>query len=159
MTADTFLAELLTKAEEALWCAPPSLVFLAPGAEVAWDECCEGQLWIRVIRAHPVDPPPSKTFNVNGCGYRLGIQIGLGVIRCQTGLDSQDASKHPTAAQLTADAVTMLRDAGALERVLCAAELIIDQWTPLGPKGGCYGGEWTAWLTDLQFPDCGEESE
>ena len=35
-------------------------------------------------------------------------------------------------------------------------ETVVDQWLPLGPTGGCIGGEWTAWI-DITL-DCPEEA-
>jgi hypothetical protein len=158
VTIDTDLETLLAEAEEALWCDPPEMASLVPGAQVAWDNCCGGQLWIRVVRIHPVNPNPTKVLEERACGYPLGMQIGIGVVRCQQGVDLMDSDKHPTATQLGEDAARMLRDAGTLLGVLCNAGYIIDQWTPLGPLGACFGGEWTAWPPEVQLPDCGEES-
>jgi len=162
------LTELLADIEEEVEKCGPSLalVFVNPGAEVAWDVCCGGQLWIRLTRQHPVNPLPSKAYSESSeCSYLLGLQIAVGVIRCQTGLEILDIPEPSPAqyvafeGQLTADAEQMLLDMSAIYRVLCAAGIMVDQWTPLGPKGGCYGGEWTAWLTEYNLPDCGEESE
>ncbi|MBE3130028.1 MAG: hypothetical protein IMZ54_04815 [Acidobacteria bacterium] len=157
------LATVKAEVEE---CGPElALVFLNPGIDVAWDVCCGGQLWIRVVRMHPVNPLPSKAFPSSACGYPLGVQIAIGVIRCQTGLEILDTPEPKPAqfdtfgTQLTGDAEQMLLDMAAIYRVLCEAGIMIDQWNPLGPKGGCYGGEWTAWLEDFNLPDCGEESE
>lgn len=161
MNLTEYLTALLATVEaEVEECGPElALVFLNPGIDVAWDVCCGGQLWIRVVRMHPVNPLPQKVFKTSECGDRLGAQIAVGIIRCQTGLDALDQGGFPTEDQLTADASQMLLDMAAIFRVLCDAGIMIDMWTPLGPKGGCYGGEWTAWLEDFNLPDCGEESE
>lgn len=157
------LASVKAEVEE---CGPGlALAFLNPGIDVAWDVCCGGQLWIRVVRMHPVNPLPQKVFNTSECGYPLGVQIAVGIIRCQSGLEILDVAS-PKAEQfsafgedLTADASQMLLDMAAIYRVLCGAGIMVDMWTPLGPKGGCYGGEWTAWLEGFNLPECGEESE
>ncbi len=152
----TLLAAVKAEVEE---CGPElSLAFLNPGLDVAWDVCCGGQLWIRVVRLHPVNPLPTKAFPVSACDYPLGTQIAIGVIRCQTGLEALDQGTFPTESQMTGDADQMLLDMAAIYRVLCGQKIMIDTWTPLGPKGGCYGGEWTAWLEDFSLPNC-EESE
>lgn len=137
-----------------------SKAFVAPGAVVAWDTCCGGQLWVRVVKMHPVNPFPSKALDQVPCQYPLGMQIGLGLIRCQSGIGNLDQMADPSEEALTGDARQMLCDAGALYRALvCDEGLLVDQWTPLGPQGGCYGGEWLAWLGEFDLPHCGEESE
>lgn len=157
---EALLAAVEAEVEE---CGPElALVFLNPGLDVAWDVCCGGQLWIRVVRLHPVNPLPTKVFNTTECRYPLGVQIAVGIIRCQSGLEILD-TPSPKPAQfeafgtdLTNDAEQMLLDMAAIYRVLCDAGIMIDTWTPLGPKGGCYGGEWTAWLEDFNLPNCEE---
>ena len=158
---------LLDVQTEVELCGPElGLVFVNPGLEVAWDVCCGGQLWIRVLRTHPVNPLPTKAFVTDGCGLPLGMQIAIGVIRCQTGLQEIMDLASPSSAQLatfgnqlTSDAAQMLLDMSAIYRVLCGKGIMLDAWSSLGPKGGCYGGEWSAWLGDFNLPDCGEESE
>ena len=155
------LEALLASALDELAYDPPALAFLAPGQNVAWDECCAGQLWVRVLYMHPVNPLPQKVLSTAAnCPYPLGAKIGLGIIRCQSGLERLDEGTFPTEANLTDDAERMLCDAAALFRALqCDQDLLVDMWTPLGPQGGCYGGEWTAWIGDFDLPNCGEESE
>ena len=71
----------------------PDRRFVAPGSEVAWDDCCDGQLWVRILRVFPSTSFPSKTTAFDPCGSALAAQIGVGILRCQTGLDSE--GRHP----------------------------------------------------------------
>jgi len=129
----------------------PSHISVQPGA-VAWDDCCDGQLWVRVVRAHPTSTFPNKTLEVRPCGLEVATQIGVGIIRCSTGLEALQWAEDPTAAALTADAQQQVCDMGAIYRALACCldwsdgDVIVDQYAPLGPQGGCYGGEWLAWL-------------
>ena len=123
--------------------------FVAPGGEIAWDDCCNGQHWLRVTSVEPV---------ISGaytpCLIGWNVNIGLGVVRCVAVLD--DRGIAPSAAALTADACTILADTSALARALletggvasvgCVENVTMNTWSPLGPTGGCAGGEWTARL-------------
>lgn len=141
----------------------PAHTFVAPGAEVAWDDCCEGQLWVRVVSMWPYGSFPNRDLSLNRCAPPLAVQVGMGILRCVTGLERLDdqVESYPTAAQLTGDARQMVCDSAALHRAItcCHGEeldedLALDQWTPLGPTGGCYGGEWTYYIhPELECPE------
>lgn len=143
--------------------APPR-VFVNPGGEVAFDDCCEhgGQLWVRVIRAHPVSPIPTKVTREVPCQDPVGVQLGLGIIRCVHVLgDDGDA---PSADVLTADARQMVCDMASLLRAIECCDTddegtTLDQWLPIPAQGGCVGGEWTFWWTPrIACPDGGEST-
>lgn len=136
----------------------PPKVFVAP-ANPAFDNAC-GQLWVRPIRSGPtVDFPVVETLFAR-CGTELATQIGLGIIRCSSGLKALESGNTPPAADITADAHQATLDMGALYRALACCfpalenqtvEIAVEEWTAFEPDGGVYGGEWTAWLTsDLQ---------
>ena len=156
----TQLQTLLTCAATELTAAAvpvPANVAVVHG-QVAWDDCCEGQLWVRVVRSWPSSTFPLKDSTLRPCGTRTATQIGLGILRCATDLDTLGWASNPSMAALTADARLGICDIGALYRALaCCDDLdtrVVDQWTPLGPQGGCFGGEWTAWLAgSLSCPD------
>lgn len=131
----------------------PERSFIAPGDQVAWemagDNDCNEALWVRVVRSWPSDSFPDKTLDITNCNRTLAIQIGLGIIRCQTGVDQFPIS----AEDLTQDGYRMVCDQGALFRAItcCWDEategaVAVDTWTPRGPQGGMFGGEWTAWI-------------
>lgn len=146
------LQEILDCAETELVAAGRSVpddVFISPGLP-AFDNLC-GQLWIRVIRGYPTTDPPNQTDVVRPCGHPIYMQVGVGITRCQTGLDRMDQQKAPTPAQQTADALGIICDQGALYRALmcCAFDdkphITNPEWTQAEPQQ-VIGGEWTAWV-------------
>ena len=135
----------------------PDFRFVAPGGQVAFDNCCGcdtetecgGQLYVRVVKAHPVNPIPTKILAEVPCPYPIGVQLAVGVVRCA---HEADAETGPTAEELNADSEQMVCDMAALLRALECCDTddertVVDQWVPLGPGGGCVGGEWTFWWT------------
>ena len=123
-----------------------AIQFLAPGAQVAWDNCCEdggggGQLWVRAVNVLPGWP---RQDNEQKCGIRLATAVlAVGVIRCAHTLDDQGNS--PTPAEMTSDTTRIMEDmedmlSGVMENYEWTYTM--GQWTPLGPDGGCAGGEW-----------------
>ena len=127
---------------------------LYPGAEIAYDDCCDGQVWVRLISLTPAGNPTATRTTANPCGVLMwAATIGIGALRCAATLDDQ--GNAPTPAQLTADTHQMTADAAALSQAIqcCLTPQVnratILRWDPLGPSGGCVGGEWTVTvLTD-----------
>lgn len=142
------LAELLDLVAPALD-PMPARRFVAAGTEVAWDECCEGQLWARVVemvRPEQASLARPKLGSRPGepCGDVFTIRVGIGVIRCAATFDSN--GKPPKADTLSTEAFQVYVDQAAISQALQAlgkAGLVQDRWEPLGPDGGCVGGEWT----------------
>lgn len=146
--------------QTALLCAREGLthqvtrMLVAPGAEVAWDECCDGMLWTRLLQVVPAQlmqqgQGPFGMTRVGPCGVLMWeATIGVGVLRCASMVD--DAGQAPAPATLTAEALQVVQDmadvAAALQCCVApqAEKLTMGMWTPLGPEGGCVGGEWTA---------------
>lgn len=134
--------------------ASVGLAHLAPGAEVAWDNCCEGggQLYVRVLQQYPSGRPfPSQDLTASSCAPAMRAALcAVGVIRCAHTLDSD--GRPPTAEEMTGDAEETLRDAEVLWKALVCdvkpvvLSLVMGAWTPLGPQGGCVGGEWQFYL-------------
>jgi hypothetical protein len=141
---------------------PAGRAALYPGGQVAWDQCdCDGQVWVRLISLVPSGGPISERGRnlTTPCGVLMWTAtLGVGVVRCVTSLDSQ--GNPPTAAELTADTVQMTADLADLAAALqcCLAEqvnkLTMVRWDPLGPDGGCAGGEWqvTVLMSNCECP-------
>jgi hypothetical protein len=138
---------------QALACADAALepqvgrAVLSPGGPVAWDDCCDGQVWVRLISLVPSALPANAGRNAAPCGVmQWTATLGVGVLRCVASLD--DAGNAPTPAQLSVDTRQMTADVADLSAALqcCLAphvnRLIMLRWDPLGPQGGCAGGEW-----------------
>jgi len=133
---------------------PTGRVELTPGNLPAWDDCCEGQLYLRVIEIFPAAPFPQFDANQRGaagalCAINmLDVHIGLGVIRCAHKID--DDLKAPTPEEVTGDGEEMVDDAMILlNTILCdlkgikgIMQMKLDRWAPQGVNGGCHGGEW-----------------
>lgn len=148
------MSELLTDADDGLT-NPVGTAFLAPGSQVAWDECCDddnlggtrhgGQLWVRIVQMRPSMPFP-QVDNEQKCGVQLvAAVLGVGIVRCAHTL--QDNGEPPTAAQMTGDTTKINTDAIDLFSVITEVfaerhRCVLGEWTPQGPDGGCAGGEW-----------------
>lgn len=134
----------------------PGRVLIAPGGEVAWDACCDGQLWVRVVSAADVSAELGARPGADGsCAVvGWGVTVGVGVLRCTPSVDARGHS--PAAGDVTGSAVQVLADMAAVARgLLCCAPVTRPRslaWVPLGPEGGCAGGEWTF---DVWLPVCG----
>lgn len=118
----------------------PTRILLQPGAEVAWDECCGGQLWGRVVRVSGRTKPGS---GFNACAILFWeVVLAVGVIRC-VAVSAEDGTA-PSDEAITADAWQFLSDLAAIQEALaCRVDLAgVGDFTPLGPQGGCAGGEW-----------------
>lgn len=132
------LARLLHAAEDALT-TKPGRVLVMPGAEVVHDDCCDGQLWTRVIQIEPVTLRNIQT----RCGIvAFQATIGVGIVRCAATID--DNGNAPSEAEMTADAFQVSDDAEEIGNALSCSKDIqaLLLWTPSGPLGGCVGGEW-----------------
>lgn len=152
--AGPILSTALVCAREGLT-VPAGRVLVSPGGEVAWDACCDGQLWTRLIELAPMGASTNTSFtsaSVNApCGVLMWqAVVGVGVLRCAAVVN--DAGDAPTPAVLTAEALAVTQDAADLAAALqcCLApqvsKLRMVRWDPLGPEGGCVGGEWQVTL-------------
>lgn len=143
----------------------PHRSHIAPGLP-AFDQFdpCRDMLYVRVIHGWPSQTLPQKFLDIRTCGVPLVMQIGLGIVRCQSGVGKLDSRTVPSDDDLTGDALGLICDEGALFRALAccypnvdgAEELIVDEWTQFDPSGGLVGGEITGWIvSDLT---CGTNS-
>lgn len=125
---------------------------LYPGGQVAWDDCCEGQVWVRLISMTPLANIASGQGGGGNlstpCGPLMWIAtFGVGSLRCANSLDDNGNAPSPTV--LTSETNQMTLDMSALMQALqCCfgpqvGKMNMLRWDPLGPDGGCVGGEWT----------------
>lgn len=138
----------------------PGRVSLYPGAEVVWDDCCDGQLWLRVLEVTPAGLGQQQSVGqslVQPCGVPAWTALyGLGLVRCVSALDDQ--GNAPASSQLTEDTLQGNADRASLLRAITCTipafveKITIVNWLPLGPEGGCAGGEWQF---KAQFSACG----
>lgn len=124
----------------------PGRSFVTAG-DVAWDDCCDGQLWVRLIHQIPAGTTTQSRPVRTNCGVSLWkTTIGVGIVRCAATVDDQ--GQAPAAGELTADAMGVCQDMLDLDVAIrcCMADLApltMVRWDALGPQGGCVGGEWT----------------
>lgn len=139
------LATLVDTAKAALSPAPDLVLHIAPGESVAWDENCDGMLWVRVGEVRPPDTVVMGSQNpLDPCrSPYFVLRLELGVIRCAAPM-SEDGTP-PSAAQITGDGEQAISDMAALLGVLRCWDGLraIESWTPRGPEGGYHGGYWT----------------
>lgn len=132
------MGRLLVCAEQAMDPAVGRAV-VVPGQMSAWDDCCEGrgQVAVRLVQLSP--------FYDRGCGplYQVA-RIGVEHVRCVSTVDENGVA--PTVGQVTEDAGRMLEDMLALRSALQCCDtvegVVLESWNPVGPSGGCAGGEW-----------------
>lgn len=117
-----------------------SQAYVAPGAEVAWDECCAGHLYVRTVSVSPVFGP--RAADGEACSVRYwAATYALGTLRCVEVVD--DRGRGPRPYDLTADASILHRDMADLGQFLTSstnADAV--EWSASGPDGGCVAGEW-----------------
>jgi hypothetical protein len=133
---------------------PPEICCLRAGDEIIqdfgqeFDECCNGQAYVRVVSFAPTGnpeamfPAPSTDNAVTGCGVPAwALNLEMGVFRCI------DTDHQLSCTDWTNVAIQQMADAKAIRVALCCwlAELEpmsvqIKDWTPKGPEGGCIGG-------------------
>lgn len=132
--------------------------FKNPGEGAPHDNCeknrstgADGQLWI----AHLLSQAgwPSPTGEPTTCATPFTETIEIGIVRCAQGKVT-DKGTPPPAELVTADAEQQESDRLAIRNaILCcsaidAKDLIIGDWVPIDPQGGCVGGVWTVLIRD-----------
>lgn len=130
--------------------APFGRVYLAPGALPAWDDCCDGQLWVRLIR---IDPINGRAPTAGPCGIlHWRATVGIGALRCAATVSSRGIAPSPD--RITEDTMIQMRDLNRISQFLTCSGLVdgVTGYIPAGPDGGCVGGEWTA---TFRAPVCG----
>ena len=125
------------------------IVSVAPGANVAEDECCEGFLYSRVVAVQARYGANARHTASGAYCSPLSYQVSavLGIRRCAAVVDDRGISPKPE--EITADGREGLADLSTLLAVLCSLTGIdsIGLWEPVGPEGGCHGGEWSFTLS------------
>jgi hypothetical protein len=148
MTAIDLIGPMLT---DLLACAQAELspvvshAAVWPG-QVAWDSCCDGQVWTRLLSLESLTLPKLGAKYTDPCGLSWTATVGVGVLRCAATVTDQ--GELPPDATLTAEALQVTADEAALcKAIYCCDVLPFDKlkvvrWDALGPEGGCAGGEW-----------------
>lgn len=151
-------------AVEARLTAPVGRATIMPGNSIVEDDCCEGQLHIRIVSivgASALSRPAMQP-----CLPLYQVRVGIGVTRCAHTVD--DAGNAPTPAEMAADALQTYQDrADIVEAIVCdiwpeirdhagLATLRIEDWLPTTVQGGCVGGEITLTFGHILCTPCEE---
>lgn len=142
----------------------PGFSTVQPGAEVALahidtkgDGQC-GELWIRLADAYssrnfPIEDDlttANARANQSPTGKPGAFVLEVGIARCTGDMDGLD---EPDVLLLTRQG---LADMAAIRRGICAClgsgeaerRFSMGHWTPYGPEGGAFGGNWQVTVSD-----------
>lgn len=126
-------------------CVCPCRTYVAHG-QVAYDDCCEGQLWIAVDRLFLYETFPTPTTRPVTCNPTLGADMSIGILRCAPTPTSD--GRAPTFMQLDTSSSQTLREGTIIMSSLICCLLqngprhrrfTIGSQVPIGPTGGCIG--------------------
>jgi len=140
------LHDIVEQSRLALSPVPSRVNYVAPGNDVAWDACCDGQLSGRIVSINPHVGTQARSSSPCGVLY-WDVLLAVGILRCVDVVDDQGTA--PSTLELDRDGQQMLWDAQALQQVILCHDKVkqINAWVPQGPQGGCAGGEWTFLVT------------
>jgi len=126
--------------------------------QIAWDDCCEGQLAVSLTRVSPTEAFPTEAVNLSEFSdstdctppYEIG-EITVQIIRCApSAVNGQNA---PSPETLSKHALQNMIDANQVRRSVSVALCALKADVPnrfdyfvraqlfLGPEGGCDGSE------------------
>lgn len=141
----TQLEAITVVAAEELSPTPGRIILLAPGEAVAHDNCCDGQVWVRLASLGVnASNDPVRRSGMDTCAVpHFLANVELGVQRCAATMDSQ--GNPPSGELISADGRQSIDDMAALLSVLRCDENVrsVTTWQPSGPEGGCHGGSWS----------------
>lgn len=138
---ESTLKELLKHLFDSLSVKPGRSV-IAPGVEAVWDDCCNGQLSLRLAGSQMV-------YNKDRCPLAIDHTFEVEIVRCVATLDDQ--GKPPAEYEITHDALSILRDVREIGCALSNYEpsdravqrFNLNEYIPGNLEGGCGGGKWT----------------
>lgn len=126
--------------------------FLAPGGTPPLDQCCDcaagqGMAYVQIDRVAPTDNfPVQQTGAMRTPPAEQIVELNIAVIRCAAVVDDQ--GRAPSSERMTADALKVQRDRAIVDEAIRCCFLgdadpgtfVIGAFTPIGPTGGCVGG-------------------
>lgn len=128
---------------------PPRACVYNGGLDVAFDDCCAGQLWVAWGGTRPTITFPDEIRDriATQCGNAsLVLEYEVGIARCAPTLDEQ--GNPPTCEQIAESALQMHQEAYIILRALMCC---LEEWrraglqaiwtaqTPAGDEGTCVG--------------------
>lgn len=121
---------------------------MLPGQQVAW-EYPDGQAWVRLVGAFPSTQFPNQVSRVVGSCYApLAISLEVGILRCaplpkRAGETITPAQQFEAVRLQTADMAVMRR---AIQCCFKGSDVLLGNYSPLGPNGGMVGGTWQVYI-------------
>lgn len=103
-----------------------------------------GMAWVRMVNLYPSQGVGQATMVPGNCGRAIGIDVELGIMRCISVGDER--GNLPSPAELLAATQLQIADALIMHKAVycCDAlpkqDVIVGEYTPLGPEGGLVGG-------------------
>ena len=140
-------------------CGCPCYAFIATGAVVPWDHCCDGgQLWVKLERMYATANFPSQDNSTLQCGVTWSADILVGILRCGPVLDDQGLPPNPD--DVTATSVLVYEDMALVAPAIACClgqakkyrQYRISDFRPVNPQGGCYGSELRLTIELLPYP-------
>lgn len=159
--AGDVLEAMLAAYDDPEWEAlAPCAAGLISGANLVADHCCaqetsygagqacEGQLTVRVGNCYPTKVFPEPwTGAMPPCGTSWAVELEIAVMRCALTMDeSTNPPSPPTMAAEMEVADRALGDMGLIRHTMTDfargrdQALVLGQYVPMGPDGGCVGG-------------------
>ena len=120
-------------------------------AHSAGEGCDHPMLWVRLVQRFRSESFPTPSLSPAPCGAPRGVQIELGVARCDI------TDPEPSWTQLESMAEISLDDSWRIETALCATRNCavkgnhasggaMDAVLPVGPEGGVSAWVGSVWL-------------
>lgn len=116
---------------------PSRVIAVVPGAQTAWDDCCEGQLTCRLVSMNPVLNEGGRQ---SQCGIKYWAAVGeVQLLRCSQALNEDGTAPSPLI--VAAEGSSSMRDTDSILKGIAQQSWIssMELWTPEGPNGGCRG--------------------
>ncbi len=134
------------------------------GLLTTWDNCCEGQTWVRLASQEAIAAPKMGMRPQAPCRRSWLVTLGVGALRCAATMNDQGEAPPPEAVTANARQTVVDKDA-LIEAVQCCLpstagvqSFELTRWDALGPDGGCVGGEWTLTMV-VQTIDCEDDAQ
>lgn len=113
------------------------------------DECgvC-GMGWVRLTESYPSVQLGAANQQPGNCEVMLGADFEIGIMRCSPVGDEEGNPPDPSewaalSEFVAADIDTMRRAILCCNNSLDNTDIMLGQYTPVGPQGGLVGGVWT----------------
>lgn len=144
------LSDCLCDALKRSGAGPTCFCGVVGGESPAWDYCgeCDGSTcgmgYIVVQSVFPTSVFPEEETYAK-CATQMAAVLTVGALRCAPTM-SEDGSLPGEEEMLEAFLATNADMGAMLEAIQCCDafdDYALGSWTPLGPTGGCAGGEWT----------------